>query len=106
GPRPAPPMAAEVGAAMSLRITWLGHATTVIDLDGVRLVTDPLVHQHAGMLRRRGLGPRSDAWLGADAVLLSHLHHDHAEPRSLRRMGPVLVLTARAMALWVRMREL
>jgi len=91
-----------MGAAMSLRITWLGHATTVIDLDGVRLVTDPLIHQHAGMLRRRGVGPRSDSWLAPDAVLLSHLHYDHAEPRSLRRMGPVPVLTAPANAHWAR----
>lgn len=93
---------------MSLRITWLGHATTVIDLDGARLVTDPLVHRHAsaGALRRRGAGPSADAWRGADAVLLSHLHHDHAEPRSLRRMGPVPVLTAPANAHWARKRSL
>lgn len=87
---------------MSLRITWLGHATTVIDLDGARLVTDPLVHPHAGLLRRRGTAPRVAAWQGADAVLLSHLHHDHAEPRSLRRIGPVPVLTAPANARWAR----
>lgn len=91
-----------MGAPVSLRITWLGHATTVIDLDGTRLVTDPLVHRHAGVLRRRGVRPSAAAWHGPDAVLLSHLHHDHAEPRSLRRMGPVPVLTAPANARWAR----
>ena len=91
---------------MSLQITWLGHATTVIDLDGARLVTDPLVHRHAGMLRRRGGGPRPASWHAPDAVLLSHLHFDHAEPRSLRRMGPVPVLTAPANAHWARKHEL
>jgi len=91
---------------MSLSVTWLGHASTVIDLDGVRLVTDPLVHRRAGVLRRRGLGPRVDSWLGADAVLLSPLHHDHAEPRSLRRLGPVPVLTAPANARWARKHSL
>ena len=73
---------------MSLTITWLGHSTVVIDVDGVRLVSDPLLARHAGILRRRGDTPERVAWRGADAVLLSHLHHDHADLPSLRRVGP------------------
>ena len=34
------------------RLTWLGHATAVIDLDGVRLVTDPAVTTRMGHLLR------------------------------------------------------
>ena len=37
-----------------MRLTWLGHATVVLDLDGVRLLTDPLLRGRAGPLRRRG----------------------------------------------------
>jgi L-ascorbate metabolism protein UlaG (beta-lactamase superfamily) len=52
-------------------------------------------------LRRRGAPPQQPSWNGADAALLSHLHHDHAEPRSLRRLGNVPVLTAAPNATWV-----
>ena len=31
-----------------MRLTWLGHATVVLDLDGVRLLTDPLLRATAG----------------------------------------------------------
>lgn len=76
---------------MTLRLAWLGHSTVVLDLGPVRLLTDPLLGRHAGVLRRRGPAPRAEAWAGPSAVLLSHLHHDHAEVRSLRRAGaPVL----------------
>lgn len=91
---------------MRLRVTWLGHATVVLDVedDGgarARLVTDPLLHRNAGLLRRRGARP-AEAWRDADAVLLSHLHHDHAELRSLRLLPDVPVLTAPANARWLR----
>jgi len=86
---------------VALAITWLGHSTVVVDLDGVRLVADPLLRRHAGLLRRRGPRPDPSAWAGADAVLLSHLHLDHAEVRSLRLLGGAPVLTTPADAAWV-----
>jgi L-ascorbate metabolism protein UlaG (beta-lactamase superfamily) len=86
---------------MAIGVTWLGHSTVVLDLDGVRLVADPLLQRHAGVLRRRGGRPHRQAWAGSDAVLLSHLHHDHAEVRSLRLLDGVPVLTAPANAAWV-----
>ncbi|MFI2294259.1 MBL fold metallo-hydrolase [Isoptericola sp. NPDC019571] len=90
-----------------LRVTWLGHSTVVLDVPRAgggtaRLVTDPLLRRHAGLLRRRGDRPDADAWRGADAALLSHLHHDHAELGSLRLLGDVPVLTAPANARWLR----
>lgn len=87
---------------MTLCVTWLGHSTVVLDLDGVRLVVDPLVQRHAGILRRRGEQPAFSAWTGADAVLLSHLHHDHAEVGSLRFFRDLPMLTAPANAEWAR----
>lgn len=91
-------MAAE---AVGIRATWLGHATSVLDIDGVRLVSDPLVRRHNGILRRSGPQPSRLAWVGADAVLLSHLHHDHAEVASLRHFVGTPVLTAPENARWV-----
>ena len=87
-----------------VRLTWLGHSTVVIDLDGVRLVTDPLLLDRVGPLRRRGHRPQPDSWAGADAVLLSHLHHDHAHLKSLRLLSEVPVVTAPANAAWLRRR--
>ncbi|ROS77169.1 MBL fold metallo-hydrolase [Cellulomonas sp. PhB143] len=90
---------------LEVRLTWLGHSTVVLDVRtgarATRLVTDPLLRRHAGLLRRRG-GIPADVWRGSDAVLLSHAHHDHAEPASLRMLGPVPVLTAPETARWLR----
>lgn len=87
-----------------MRITWLGHSTVVLDLDGVRILTDPLLRAHAGLLRR--LAPRPDPaqWSRPDAVLLSHLHHDHAELRSLRMLRGVPVMSAPRNVRWLRRR--
>ena len=89
-----------------LALTWLGHSTVVIEMGGARLVTDPLLHRHAPPLRRRGSKPDRADWEGADAVLLSHLHHDHAELRSLRLLAPAPIVTARANAEWLRSKGL
>jgi L-ascorbate metabolism protein UlaG (beta-lactamase superfamily) len=89
-----------------MEITWLGHSTVVVDLDGVRIVADPLLGRNNGILRRRGERPPTPAWEGADAVLLSHLHHDHAEVPSLKRFPGVPVLTAPQNSVWVRKKGL
>jgi len=87
---------------MSVRVRWLGHATVVLDVGGARVVTDPLLRRHAGVLRRRGgRAPRESDWRGAHAALVSHLHHDHAEVGSLRMLGPVPVLAAPSSAHWL-----
>lgn len=91
---------------MSIVVTWLGHSTVVLDIDGVRLVADPLLRRHAGLLVRRGRRPDRAAWVGADAVLLSHLHHDHAEVGSLRMLGGVPVLTSEPNASWANRKGL
>lgn len=92
---------ADARGPVSIALAWLGHATVVLDIDGARLVADPLLRRHNGVLRRRGGRPEDRAWAGAHAVLLSHLHHDHAEVASLRMLGDVPVLTAVENATWV-----
>jgi len=91
---------------MPLDVTWLGHSTVVIDLDGVRLLSDPLLRPNAGILRRRGAAPDLVSWAGVDAVLLSHLHYDHAELSSLRLLADVPILTLPDNAEWLRRRGL
>ena len=89
-----------------MRVTWLGHSSVVLDLDGVRILTDPLLRPHAGLLRR--LAPRPDpaSWSRPDVVLLSHLHHDHAELRSLRMLPGATLMSAPENVAWLRRRRL
>ncbi|HET8961699.1 MBL fold metallo-hydrolase [Nocardioides sp.] len=89
-----------------LSIAWLGHSTVMLEIDGVRLLSDPLLMRHAGVLRRRFPKPAPDLWRDPDAVLVSHLHHDHAEVSSLRMLPPVPVLTAEENAVWLRRKGL
>ena len=76
----------------ALRLTYLGHATTLIDLDGVRLLTDPLLCKRVAHLRRLWPLPDPAAWRDPDAVLISHLHLDHLDLPSLRQLGPTTVV--------------
>jgi L-ascorbate metabolism protein UlaG (beta-lactamase superfamily) len=75
-----------------LRVTWLGHSTLLIEIDGVRVLTDPV------------FGPRTSpvTWMGParwypppipldelpelDAVLISHDHYDHLDYPTIARM--------------------
>ena len=68
------------------RITYIGHATTLIEVGGLRLLTDPILRGRVAHLRRRGPVIARE-WLDRiDAVLLSHLHLDHLDLPSLRRL--------------------
>ncbi len=75
------------------RLTWLGHAAAVIDLDGVRLVTDPALRGRVGHLRR--MAAPAGVPGAVDAALISHLHLDHLHGPSLRRLAPGLVVAPR-----------
>jgi len=74
------------------RITWLGHATVLIELDGVRLLTDPVLGRRVGpLVRVSGEAMQAAELAPIDSVLLSHLHADHADLGSLRRLhAPVI----------------
>ncbi|HEX5468392.1 MAG TPA: MBL fold metallo-hydrolase [Gaiellaceae bacterium] len=70
---------------MTDRITWLGHSTVVVEIDGMRVLTDPLLRRRVLLLRRDG--PVESGGLdGLDAILISHLHYDHLDAASLRRL--------------------
>jgi L-ascorbate metabolism protein UlaG (beta-lactamase superfamily) len=79
-------VAAQAGTATD-RIVFLGHATVLIELEGVRLLTDPVLRGRVAHLRRQ-VPPVDESVLGdLDAVLISHSHHDHLDLPSLRRLG-------------------
>jgi L-ascorbate metabolism protein UlaG (beta-lactamase superfamily) len=67
-------------------LTYVGHATVLIEMDGVRLLTDPILRNRVGGIRRQSR-PVHPAWRhDLDAVLISHLHLDHLDRPSLRQL--------------------
>jgi L-ascorbate metabolism protein UlaG (beta-lactamase superfamily) len=71
----------------SASLSYVGHATVLVELDGVRIVTDPILRTRVGPLRREALVPSGGSSGPPDLVLVSHLHRDHADLPSLRRLG-------------------
>jgi L-ascorbate metabolism protein UlaG (beta-lactamase superfamily) len=71
----------------STRVTFLGHSSVVIDVDGQRIITDPILRPRVGPLRRTTTIPHDELWSDADAVLISHSHWDHLDIASLRLIG-------------------
>ncbi len=66
----------------SIEVRFLGHATTLVEIDGVRVLTDPFLRRSLGPLARHGPLP-DPADLDVDAVVISHGHADHFDRRSL-----------------------
>lgn len=75
-----------------LRITWLGHSTSLIEIDGRRILLDPMFSERASPLS--WLGPKR--WYAPplalaalpplDAVLISHDHYDHLDYATIKAL--------------------
>jgi L-ascorbate metabolism protein UlaG (beta-lactamase superfamily) len=72
-----------------LVIRFIGHATVLVELDGVRFLTDPLLRMRVAHLRRAAPLERIDE---VDAVLISHGHYDHLDLPSLRTIATKVVV--------------
>jgi L-ascorbate metabolism protein UlaG (beta-lactamase superfamily) len=70
-----------------MRITYLGHASVLIGLDGFEVLTDPLLRPRIAHLRRVAPAVPAERLAGVDLILVSHAHHDHLDTRSLRMVG-------------------
>jgi L-ascorbate metabolism protein UlaG (beta-lactamase superfamily) len=70
----------------------------LLEVGGARLLTDPVLRDRVGHLRRHTARPARGAVAAIDAVLISHMHLDHLDVPSLRRLGaetPLVVPRAR-----------
>jgi L-ascorbate metabolism protein UlaG (beta-lactamase superfamily) len=79
------------------RVTYVGHATVLLETAGVRVLTDPILSGRIAHLRRHGGAVDVDSLGRLDAVLVSHAHLDHLHAASLRQLAakrpqPVLVI--------------
>jgi len=69
--------------ASGLRVTWFGHSSTMVEIDGVRVLVDPVWDERAAPVQwfgpKRFFPPtmRLDELPHLDAILISHDHYDH-----------------------------
>lgn len=81
------------GPASGLRATWLGHSTVLIEIDGLRVLTDPVWGPRASP--SRVVGPRRfqpvpvplKAMPPVDLVIVSHDHYDHLDYPTIRELA-------------------
>lgn len=93
------PMVKDVAARLAkpvgsgLRVTWLGHSTTLVELDGTVILTDPMFSERASPSSLAGPKrfhppPLSlDDLPRIDAVVVSHDHYDHLDMRSIQALA-------------------
>jgi L-ascorbate metabolism protein UlaG (beta-lactamase superfamily) len=97
-PRGALPMVSPLGAwrdrsRTGLRATWLGHSTVLLELDGARILTDPVWAHRASPWSM--VGPKRfhrppvslDELPPLDAILVSHDHYDHLDADAVRTLA-------------------
>ncbi|MES2498792.1 MAG: MBL fold metallo-hydrolase [Pseudomonadota bacterium] len=88
---PAKPPARVDGTAM--RVTWIGHATVLVQTQGLNILTDPIWSDKAGPwnlvgpTRTRAPGVRFEDLPRIDLVLVSHNHYDHLDLPTLTRLS-------------------
>lgn len=76
-----------------LRVTWLGHSTVLIEIDGVRMLTDPVWGPRASPLRLAGpkrfqpVPVELRAMPPVDLVIVSHDHYDHLDYPTIRALA-------------------
>lgn len=75
-----------------LRVTFVGHATVLVQMDGLNVLTDPVWSDRvspltwAGPQRVRRPGIRFEDLPPVDVVLISHNHYDHLDLATLKRL--------------------
>jgi L-ascorbate metabolism protein UlaG (beta-lactamase superfamily) len=90
-----------------LHATWLGHTTVLLKIDGVTILTDPVLSPRIGLNLgpltlglKRLVAPALDhtALPNVDVIVLSHAHFDHFDVPTLHRLeshGTTVVTAAR-----------
>lgn len=75
-------------------VRYLGHATVLLELPGLRILTDPFLRDRLGPLRRHGARPDPAAIGPVDVVLISHAHPDHFDRGSIAMLAgdPLLIV--------------
>ncbi len=81
-------------------VSWIGHSTFLIKLDGVTVLTDPVFSNRAspftfaGPARIPAFGLNIEDLPPIDIVVISHAHYDHLDTRTLDRLPNPETITA------------
>ncbi len=76
-----------------LRYLWLGHSSVLLEIDGVRVLLDPVLSERvspfsfAGPARFHPSPIPLNELRGIDAALISHNHYDHMDEATLRHLA-------------------
>jgi L-ascorbate metabolism protein UlaG (beta-lactamase superfamily) len=87
GPPPTPRIMGD-----SVRVTFVNHATVLLQFDGLNVITDPVYYdrvgpvQFAGIKRTRPPGIRFDDLPKIDILILSHNHWDHLDIETVQKL--------------------
>ena len=81
------PQALRAPASQELRAIWLGHASVLLEIDGVRILTDPVL---SDVVSPVPIGPERlhpapialEQLSGIDGVVISHDHYDHLDMKT------------------------
>ncbi|MGH7415069.1 MAG: MBL fold metallo-hydrolase [Candidatus Rokuibacteriota bacterium] len=93
-PRATPDLRALHHPSRGSTVTWVGHSTVLVQLDGVTFLTDPTWAERSGPFsgfvgvgRYTPPGIAFDALPPIDFVLISHDHYDHLDEPTVRRLA-------------------
>jgi N-acyl-phosphatidylethanolamine-hydrolysing phospholipase D len=81
-----------LGGANKISITWIGHATSLVQIGGLNVLTDPIFSERASFLQ--AIGPKRKAHTPTalselpriDLVVISHNHYDHLDVNTIKAL--------------------
>ena len=93
GPFQTDPRVYETAPHSGLRVTWIGHSTSLVEIDGIRVLIDPVWDERAAPTQWTGPKRFYPAPLALEdlppihVVLISHDHYDHLGAGTIRRLS-------------------
>jgi L-ascorbate metabolism protein UlaG (beta-lactamase superfamily) len=68
-------------------LTYIGHATILIEMDGIKVLTDPILRNRVSLLHRFSQPVEPAHYQDIEVILISHLHLDHLDVKSLQHLN-------------------